>query len=185
MRVVWGLRLALLVWTHRGNELSSYLGRRRGLGSTPPPYTFPSVFVQVGQRAVSKGKMLGGTTNGKPRSLGPRDTCFDMTVGVPRKILQPAAGATPSLDSHLTPEQPRPTRELENWVSSGQPGDPFHTLNLCQGVRFPPSPITHHTSLPPRGPERARDEASHSPLPWRNLCGGQEGGPSCRHQRGG
>lgn len=64
------------------------------------------------------GRMFSGTTNGKRKSLGHGDTCFDRT-GVPQRILEPVAGAMPSLPS-LPLKQLRPTRELENWIHSGQ-----------------------------------------------------------------
>lgn len=73
--VVWGLGPALLAWTHRRNKCCSYLGHGRVMRLTshaakPLPHLSPTFFMQVKKRAVWKGKMLGGTTDGNPRSLG-------------------------------------------------------------------------------------------------------------------
>ena len=108
---------------------------------------------------------------------GTGDTCIDRTVGVSQRIFwQP-----------LVPHHP--------WTALSPSSSPvgaailvlgtFHILNLCPRVGFSPSPTSHHRSPQPGGAEGAGNEASHSPLPEKNLCSGQEGGPSCRHQQGG
>lgn len=103
--------------------------------------------------------MLGGKlTNGKLRSLGHGDTCFERIVGVvPQRILEPAL-------CHTFPE-PRPTKSV--W-KLGPLREvllvlvTFCILSLSQGVRVSPSPTGH--------PEHQREEMLklHTPL---LLCG--------------
>lgn len=87
--MVWGLRLAL---THRRNDLFLMLGSLEGdrADSTcclHSPPAFPQHLSAGEKQAALKRKMLGGTTNGKPGSLGHGDMGIGRTVGVPQRIV--------------------------------------------------------------------------------------------------
>lgn len=92
--VIWGLGLVLLALTHRSACSCIWVlgggGVKVTCCQTPPP--FPNIFMQVRKRAALKGKMLGGTTTGKPRSLGRGDTCLGGTVGAPQRICNQLLG---------------------------------------------------------------------------------------------
>lgn len=102
----------------------SYLRGWRGRGLTlhagePLPLAFHNIFMQVKKRAALKGKMLGGTTNGKPRSLGHGDTCFSGTVGVPQRVYNQLLVQGLPWAAILPLKLPRP---LENWKSGSTQG---------------------------------------------------------------
>lgn len=75
-------------------------------------YTLPPAFPQrlsadeKKKKAALKGKMLGGTTSGKPGSRGLGDMAIGRTEGVPQRIVSPVAGGTPSPAAALPLKQP-------------------------------------------------------------------------------
>lgn len=89
--MVWGLRLAM---TRGRNDCPSCLGHWRATGlMAHAAYTLPPAFPQrlsadeKKKKAALKGKMLGGTTSGKPGSRGLGDMAIGRTEGVPQRIV--------------------------------------------------------------------------------------------------